>query len=280
MSPVAFGLILAFVSALTTSFAHALLKAGEDKLAVQAWVRLTELALALPLAIWIGLPPEKLWPWLIGAGLIHAVYQYVLIYSYGTSDFSVAFPIARGATPVFTAALGIGLLGDKLSPLVLAGVVIISLGILSLGRAGSISKRGFLAATFAGLLTTTYTLVDARGVRLAPAAPIFIIWFFVADGLSMPVLLLIRDKGRVTKALSQNWQIGILAGFVALAAFVPALFAFDLAPVGAVAAIRETSVIISLAIAALLLKEEIDTKRLGGALLVTAGAIAIIVGSA
>ncbi len=279
MTPVALGLLLAAVSAVTTSFAHALLKAGGDKLAVQAWVRLTGLAFALPLAAWIGLPPPNLWPWLIAAGLIHAVYQYVLIHSYSLSDFSVAYPIARGATPIFTAALGIGLLGDRLSPLVLGGVFIVSLGILSLSWGGSISLRGFAAAAFAGLLTTAYSLVDAKGVRLAPMASTFIIWFYLADGVSMPLLLIARDKAQFPKALAANWRTGLAAGIAALAAFVPALFAFDLAPVGAVAAIRESSVIISLAIAALLLKETVDAKRAGGALLVAAGTLAIIAGS-
>ena len=66
MSPVAAGLALACFSALTTSLAHALLKSGGDKLAVQAWVRLTELALAAPLALLVGWPPTSLWPWLLG----------------------------------------------------------------------------------------------------------------------------------------------------------------------------------------------------------------------
>ena len=103
MSPVAAGLALACFSALTTSLAHALLKSGGDKLAVQAWVRLTELALAAPLALLVGWPPSSLWPWLLAAGLIHICYQYVLTWSYRVSDFTLAFPIARGVTPLISA---------------------------------------------------------------------------------------------------------------------------------------------------------------------------------
>ena len=53
MSPVTVGLWLAAFSALTTALAHALIKSGTDKLAVQAWVRLFGLTIATPVAVWI-----------------------------------------------------------------------------------------------------------------------------------------------------------------------------------------------------------------------------------
>lgn len=280
MSPVALGLSLAFVSALATAWAHAMLKAAGNKLAVQAWVRLTGLSVALPIAVTIGLPPENLWPWIIGGAAIHAIYQASLVWSYSVSDFSVAYPVARGVTPILTAWLGIMILGDTWDWRVIAGVVIVSIGILSLSRKNGISRQGLLAAGIAGLLTTLYTIVDARGVRLAPNALTFIAWFYVADGVSMPTLFLLRARTKAFALLASDRRTGITAGILSLLAFVPALFAFDLAPVGAVAAIRETSVIISLALGSFLLKERLDSRRVAGVVLVTLGATAIIIGSA
>ncbi len=103
----AVGLALALFSAITSAFAHATLKSGDDKLAVMAWIRLCELATALPFVLWIGLPPGDLWLWIAAAVAVHALYQLILSWSYTVSDFTAAYPIARGFTPIFTALLGI-----------------------------------------------------------------------------------------------------------------------------------------------------------------------------
>lgn len=140
--------------------------------------------------------------------------------------------------------------------------------------------RAFRAAEsdslLAPLLTCGYTLVDAKGMRASPDMFTFLVWFFVIDGLGMPSLLLLRDRRRVLASLRPELRTGVLAGLMALLSFVPALIAFRLAPVGAVAAIREGSVIIGLALGAKLLKEELDRKRVIGGFLVTIGAALIV----
>jgi drug/metabolite transporter (DMT)-like permease len=269
-------LLLALASTLSTAFAHAFLKAGKNKLAVQAWVRLMEFAVALPLAVLIGLPPHQLVPWLIAAGAIHAVYQLTLTWSYSVSDFSVAYPLARGATPLFTTIAGVVLLGDRPGWLMLSGVVLVTAGILLLLRRQGISRHGVVAATAAALLTTCYSIVDAHGVRLAPRAIVFVTWFFMADSLSMPIALLVREGKSAGRALAGDWRIGIAAGLLALCAFAPALFAFDLAPVGAVSALRECSILIGLALGGTMLKERLNRNRVIGAVSIFAGGLAII----
>lgn len=280
MSPVAAGLALACFSALTTSLAHALLKAGNDKQAVQAWVRLTELALFAPLALMVGPPPAGLWPWLLAAGLIHLVYQYVLTWSYRVSDFTLAFPIARGVTPLISAFLAVTMLGDSLHPAAFAGIGLVSFGLLGLARGSGIPHHGIALATFTGLLTCAYTLVDAKGMRLSPDLSTFLIWFFVIDGLGMPALLLLRDRGSVISSLRPETRTGTLAGLMALLSFIPALIAFRLAPVGAVAAIREGSVIVGLVMGAKLLGERLSRQRIVSGILVALGAAIIVAASA
>ena len=274
------GLLLALFSALTTAAAHALLKSGDDKLSVQAWIRMTGCALALPVALYVGLPPKSLLPWLLAAAAIHAIYQLILSWSYSVSDFSVAYPIARGSVPIFTAVLGMVILGDSLDVFALAGIAIVSAGILCLASGRAISGGGLLAAGATGFLTTCYTLVDAKGVRIAPDALTFIAWFFVFDSFSMPALFLWRNRGKARTLLRENRTAGLSAGIMAPLSFVPALFALGMAPVGAVSALRETSVLIGLVFGGMMLKEKLDARRIGGAALVTLGALAVIVRSA
>lgn len=281
MAPtVAAGLLLALLSAFTSAIAHALLKSGDNKLAVLAWIRVVEFTVALPFVLCIGLPPASLWPWILAAVATHALYQLVLSWSYAVSDFTAAYPIARGFVPIFTALLGVLFLGDTLDPLTLAAIALVSLGILCLAARGSISPTGLLAAAITGLFTTAYTLIDAKGVRAAPDALTFVAWFFLMGSLAMPAALLARHGRAAFGLMARDRKAGLLAGIMALVSFAPALFALGLAPVGAVSAIRESSIIIALVIGSLVLKEKLGARRLTGALLVTAGMLGVIARSA
>jgi drug/metabolite transporter (DMT)-like permease len=279
MSMVALGLGLAGISAIASSSAHALLKSGDDKVAVQAWSSLLGLALALPFVAWVGLPEDQLWPWLIAGWVLHTLYYLVLIWSYSSSDYSVAYPIARGIVPILTTMLGIAFLGDSLSLLSLTGIAVISTGIFMLGFTRAMSVSGLIAAGCAGVLNTAFSLVDAQGMRLATDPLTFIVWYYILDGISMPLLFAVRSRGTLTVTAMKSAPTGLLAGVMALFAFLPTLIAFRLAPVGAVSAIRATSVIFSLIVGGGLLRERLDTRRIGGAILVTIGAIAVIAGA-
>lgn len=276
---VALGLGLALLSAVTSAFAHALLKSGDDKLAVQAWIRLTEFVVAAPVVLWIGLPPAGLWLWLFAAMAIHAIYQLVLAWSYVLSDFTAAYPIARGFTPIFAALLGVAFLGDQVGPPVLLGIAIVSAGILCLAGNRAIPRAGLIAAACTGLLTTCYTLVDAKGVRAAPDALTFVAWFFLLDSLSMPIALLIRSGRASFGLLARDMKAGMLAGIMAPISFAPALFALSMAPVGTVAAVRESSVAFGLLLGSFYLKEKLSRRRIAGALLITLGTLTVIAGS-
>lgn len=279
MSLVGVGLALASVSAVASSSAHALLKSGGDKFAVQAWLSLIGLALALPFLFWVGLPERALWLWLFAGWLLHTLYYLVLIWSYSSSDYSVAYPIARGIVPILTTVLGISLLGDRLSLPVLAGVIVISIGIFLLGFNRAMSRSGLLAAGLAGLLNTLFTLVDAKGMRVAADPMTFLVWYYILDGISMPLLFALRSRSKMAEVTAANARTGIFVGIASLFAFLPTLIAFRLAPVGAVSAIRATSVIFSLLLGGQLLKEQLDSRRIWGAMLVTLGAVAIIAGA-
>jgi drug/metabolite transporter (DMT)-like permease len=67
-----------------------------------------------------------------------------------------------------------------------------------------------------------------------------------------------------------------MAGFTSLISFGAALFALLLAPVGIVAALRETSVVFGMFIAAFVLREHVDRRRTAGAAVIAAGAILIL----
>lgn len=272
-------MVLAGGSALTTAAAHAFLKAGRDKLAVQAWIRMIGAGVALPLAIMVGPPPSGLWPLLTAAAAVHAIYQLVPSWSYAASDFTAAYPVARGVAPVAGALGGIALLGDALRPVALAAIATITLGIIIVAAMRSLSRSALVAAIAAGGLTSVYSIVDAAAIRAAPSVTMFLAWFYLADGVAMPVLFAVRRPGTRVAALRRDSRYGVAAGVLALAAFVPALIAFRLAPVGIVSAIRETSIVGALVIGAVVLGEPVTRQRLTGAAAIVVGTLLLITGA-
>ncbi|WP_395628825.1 hypothetical protein, partial [Sphingorhabdus sp.] len=116
------GLALAGVSAFTAAMSHAYLKAGEDKLAVRVWSSLLCAALALPVALWAGNLSPNLWLLLAGFALLSFINQLTMVVSYEISDFSHAYPVARGVVPLAMAILGVFYLGDTLTTLAIFGI--------------------------------------------------------------------------------------------------------------------------------------------------------------
>jgi len=215
-------------------------------------------------------------PWLAASSLLHVVYQLVLIRAYEASDFAVAYPIARGIAPLATALLGMLLLGDQVTAEGLAGVGLISGGMLLIAAGRSMAISGLVAAALAGILTTAYTIVDAHAIRMAPLALTFVAWFFLLDGLIMCSIFAIVRRRQVASAVRSDGRQGVVAGLVSLIGFSATLLALRFAPTGIVSALRETSVVFATLIAAFILHEHVDRRRVAGAAVIVTGAIVIV----
>ena len=278
MSPLAAGAALALLSSFTTAIAHAMLKSGRDVLAVRAVIGLTATAAMAPLALFTPFPTQTMAPWLLAANAIHAVYQLVLVKSYGANDFAVAYPLARGVSPIGAALIGAALMDERLSPLTFAGIGMVSTGMIAIVLGRDVAWAGVAAALLAGALTTAYTAVDATAIRLAPETAVFIVWFFLLDGVVMTTILFALRGRRAAALMRAEGRKGVVAGVTTLIAFGAALFALALAPIGVVSALRETSVVFAVAIAALALKEKVDLRLALAAALVATGAILTIMG--
>jgi drug/metabolite transporter (DMT)-like permease len=258
---------------------HAFLKAGDDKLSVRVWSTIVCAALALPVALWAGNLPLNLWLLLAGFALLSFINQLTLVISYELSDFSHAYPVARGVVPLAMAILGVVYLGDTLTVPATLGILSITLGILALAAGRGMSRHGWRAAAFTGLTTIIYNLIAAQGMRAAEDVIAFLAWLFVTDGLLLPTYFLWRYKDAALPRLRLTWTIGWQTGLLTLISFGTWSYAVRLAPVGMVSAIRESSVLIALVLAAFMLKERIDRWRIMAGLLIVAGAAAIILGS-
>lgn len=245
---------------------------------MRVWSAIVCAAIALPVALWAGNLPQNMWLLLAGFALLSFVNQLTLVISYELSDFSHAYPVARGVVPLAMAVLGVVYLGDRLKAPAALGILLITVGILALAAGRGMSSHGWRAAAFTGLTTIIYNLVAAYGMRETDDVLAFLAWLFVTDGVFLPAYFFLRFRDRATLRLQTAWPIGWRAGLLTLVSFVTWSYAVRLAPVGMVSAIRESSVLIALALAAMMLKERMDRWRIGAGLLIVAGAAAIVAG--
>ncbi len=270
MLPVLFGAALHAVW-------NALVKAGADKLLDTAlMVAFSALlsALALP---FLAQPAAASWPMLGASAVIHLAYFSLVAAAYRAGDMSLAYPIMRGTPPLLVAVLAALFLGEALRPFGWLGVALVSGGIIAMAlRRGAVPQRLAVALALTNaLVIVAYTIVDGLGARASGAPIAYALWTFVLSAvLFLPVAALQRP-GRLLPHLVLRWRLGLGAALCTVGSYALSLWAMTQAPIAAVAALRETSILFGVGIAALVLRETPTRTRLAGAALIAAGAAAL-----
>ncbi|MFO1309002.1 MAG: EamA family transporter [Burkholderiales bacterium] len=257
---------------------NALLKsaAGEPLLDTALIVAGTS-AVALVLLPLVALPDRAAWPFMAVSAVVHFAYYVTLAGAYRRGDLSFAYPLMRGVAPLIVTILGIVFLGERPTATTLAGIAMISLGILVIawyaGGRHTAAAAGWALGN--AIIIAFYTLVDGAGARASGNAAAYVCWLTFLEGL--PYLAWIRaTRGPPAFVyIAKRWRRGIAGGAASLAAYGIALWAMTRAPVAVVAALREVSVLFAAAIGALVLKEGFGWRRMAGAVAVVAGVAAL-----
>jgi len=231
-----------------------------------------------PLLAFVEAPVPALWPYIAASMAIHIAYYVALVGAYRAGDLSHGYPIMRGLAPLIVSLCALAWLGEAPQPTVWLGVLLICGGVLSLGFAGFHWRESRVSTAWAlanALIIAAYTLVDAAGVRLSGTPETYVVWLFVLDALPFPIVVLLIKRNELRAYAARFWLRGLVGGVLSAAAYGVVLWAMTRAPVAAVAALRETSVIFAALIGAWLLKEGHIGRRVAGAATVAAGVIAL-----
>ncbi|MGH8663611.1 MAG: EamA family transporter [Burkholderiales bacterium] len=254
---------------------NALIKASRDVVFDTALVVAGAALVAALLLPWLAAPATPSWPYLAASAVVHQGYFALLAAAYRRGDLSFAYPLMRGLPPLLVALGGIVLLPDPRSAWLWSGVAAISLGVLSIG---GLHPRQLLTrmrpAAFAvcnAFVIAAYTLIDGIGVRLSGSAVSYGLWLFFLTAWPYVGVALWSRRASLGAHLRRHWWRGLLGGTLSIAAYLIALWAMTRAPIAAVAALRETSVIFAAVIGAWLLKEPFGRHRIFGACLVALG---------
>jgi drug/metabolite transporter (DMT)-like permease len=278
MTPDTLALLLGLGSAVTLAAANTFVKASGDVLAARSVMSLSSAILVLPFAFIVPLPNAEMWIALAFALPAHWLYQTALVQALSRGDLSLVFPVMRGAAPLLTALGASAALGERLSGLALAGLVIASLATLAFAlpdqrAAGQASVRRaailWALATAAGI--ALYNVLDARGVRVAPRPETYIVWLFLTDWIGINAVTAYTRRGEWVRMVTHRLGYGVAAGALSLLSFGAALYGFAIAPVAYISAMRETAVVFAAVFGWLLLKEGFGLRRTLAALAMAAG---------
>jgi drug/metabolite transporter (DMT)-like permease len=208
-------------------------------------------------------------PYVAASSALQLTYFVLLAAAYRRAELSLVYPLARGLAPVLVLAVAVAALGAGTSPGQVAGVLLVAAGVLLVrGLRAEPARTGVLLGLAVASAIAGYTLVDNAGIEHADAVP-YLELVLVGPAI---VYLGVVGRDRARRALR---PVTVAIGLASFGAYVLVLAALDLAPAAPVAAVRETSVVIATALAALVLRERVGPGRLAGAVLVAAGVVAL-----
>jgi multidrug transporter EmrE-like cation transporter len=242
------------------------------------------------------------------SGGLEALYFSFLAAAYRRGDLSLVYPLARGTAPLLAVVIGVGLLGERLGPIGYLGVTALLVGLLALQRPWrylrSSGREGGGAAGFAlltGVTIASYSAVDRVAVRgtvpwiyaaLIWASCTVFLWSYilverrrVATGIGAAAgvtggaaTVVFASSGPDAGFVPQRAAIG---GLITLAAYLLILVAFGVAPLTAVAPLRESAIVLASGWGAIRLREAADRpevlRRIGSAVLVVVGAVLLAI---
>jgi drug/metabolite transporter (DMT)-like permease len=234
--------------------------------------------LLLCFPLWLAPFPAAALPYLIASCVIHAAYIWLLGRAYELGDFSRVYPLARGLGVALVPLLAWLCYGERVD-LLGAGIALVTCGIAWVGLAGQ--KRLMLPgagqggrwALLTGLAIAAFQVVDRGAVMYAD--PKLYIALMMFGTLICTAPLAFHHRRELAEEVRTSWRGLLFFGPGSLLGYGIVLTAFTMAKTGYVVAARESSVLFSVLIGAMLFHEGNLQGRLSGAALIVLGVLLV-----
>ena len=218
----------------------------------------------------------------LASAVLHVAYFLALQRGYEHGDLSVVYPVARGTGPVLSTIAAVALLGERPSPLALAGAALVAVGVFVLARTEQVSAASSRRAVASGLLTgvliAAYTICDKQAVAEYGVPPLVQQW---GTSLGLSALLApwaLRHRREVRgRWAASRWEV-IAIGILVPTAYILVLAAMTISPVSYVAPAREVSILFATLMGTHLLSEGQSGRRLAAAVTMVIGVVALALG--
>ncbi len=270
-------------AALLHALWNSVVKSARDTFMSSARVALWTGVVAVFVGVVTPAPLAASLPYVVASALVHVLYFLLVGRLYRTADLSVAYPMMRGLAPLVATAIAAMTLREVPAAGALVGVLALVAGVVAMGLSGlahrRIDRAAIIVALCNSMIIATYSVVDGAGARLAgPSAAHAFAYNAWSDGLTaalyLPVTLALRGKSAGPE-LARDALRSAFAGLAAFGGYAIVVWAMTQAPIGAVAALRESSVVFAAIIGVAVLGEPFRGARACAALLILGGVIAL-----
>ena len=273
--PIHLVLLVLFAALLHASW-NALLRGGADRLWSMTIMCVAIAIVCLIATFLMAAPAPESWGYALLSALLHVGYNLFLVRSYRVGDLGQIYPISRGSSPALI-TLGAALFaGETITPAELLGIGLVSGGIISLAfRGRSLSVPSLPYALGTGCFIAAYSMVDGIGARLSGAPLAYTVWMSALWGVLMPLVYIGLRDARSLFSVRPGMLTAAVGGLVSLLAYAIVIYAMNEAPLGAVSALRETSVLFAALLGYLFLGEKLTVRRMLACVVIASGAIII-----
>lgn len=261
-----------------------LLKSSDEKYIAMGWQVILSGIFSLGFIFFTGLPPRSMWAFAVISMILEAIYFILLCSAYTDHDFSLVYPIARGAAPALLVLWSAIFLHEQLTGGGYFGLALITGGMLVIGGTPLLNNKseqphlkGILTALSVALIISIYTFIDGTAVKHGPALPYGLAMFVMVPFVTTPYLARRYGWSQFTDLWKKKRGTLMLGGVLGLVAYMLALFAYTFAPLSYSGAIREVSAVIGAFLGWRFLKEEMGGVRVAGSAIVFAGVMVIAV---
>jgi drug/metabolite transporter (DMT)-like permease len=223
------------------------------------------------------------WLFLAGSGVLQVVFFVLRRPPCPARRQTLVHPPARGRSPVLAMALAIGLLGERPSPLAIAGGGLVAVGVFSLAFTGhrpgaTLFGEGAVYGIVLGVFIGTYTVWDGYAVSRLGIPPVLQSWSSEVARVVFLAPVAARHRCEVRSLWRGHWREVVAIGVLSPLSYLIVLFALTLSPISYIAPAREVSILFGAILGATLLHEGHHRQRLIGAAVIVLGIGALAVG--
>ncbi|WP_282368394.1 DMT family transporter [Pseudomonas sp. PS02290] len=268
-------LLILFAALLHASW-NALLRGGGDKLWSMTVMCVAVAIVSIAGALFMDAPAPESWPYAVLSALLHIGYNLFLVRTYRSGDLGQTYPISRGSSPVLITLCASIFAGEVVETGAMIGIALVSAGIISLAFKGrKLDMTSFPYALGTGCFIAAYSVTDGIGGRLSGAPMAYTAWMCALWGVMMPITYICLRDARSLFTVRPGLVAALGGGVVSLLAYGIVIYAMTLAPMGAVSALRETSVLFAALLGYLFLGESLTVRKILACVVIAAGTIII-----
>jgi drug/metabolite transporter (DMT)-like permease len=229
-------------------------------------------------------PPAMFWPWVIAGAFTQIAATATMLSVMGQRSFVVAYAFIK-TEPVHVALFGLIFLGDRITPLSAAAILLATAGVIVISLKPGASQLSTWRSTIVGLISGALfglSAISYRGAILTLHLQDFVLaaTFTVTVGLVIQAALLslylwLREP-KVMRAIMAAWKPSLFAGFMGAFASEFWFLGFAITSAANVRTLALVEVLFAQGVTHFVFKQPTSAREIAGVVLVVIG-VALLV---